>query len=722
MAADKPVTGVEGVAPPRDDSSVLEVQGRIIPNPFQQLENPRSPRSAAWIAAQEARYQQSLIQGSPQEEEFRLTQAQFGEQPQKGVPIKLGANYLFYYRGEGEAHPRVMVSDTPDGAGRTLVDPLKIDPTGNTGVAAYPSPDGKYVACRLRRNDIWESEVQVFDVETGKPLDEKFNAAGTIVWDKDSKGFAYNFRPEPSKSGRVNYAHHQLGQDCAQDPPHYDAVTQEGAAGPHPTYGFHNNHVSYDGPQEFVYWGMGVGTRDLKPGISMKAPGDDYFRVLVEPGTADVSPIADNGDGRIIAWTTEGAEKGRVVLIDPSKPEPAQWQTVIPEGEDALQHAFVHDGRIYGVYLHDSADKLSAFSMTGQHIADVDTGHARLSFAHGQHTGMSFGANCPAQSGELLFSAETYTGTPQAMAYDPKTNHVRRLDGAGGMQLEGCVVETLWAQSHDGTEVPMTVIRREDVKLDGTAALKITGYGGTGCSQTPASDPEMLDFVKAGGIHVVTHIRGGSELGREWHDGGRGGNKENCVEDFNACAKKLVELKYTSPQRMVAQGFSHGGFVVLNAMEREPALYGAVIAGCPVTDPFTRDRTVSSDEFIDPFASAQNRDIALKTSPLHNIQPGAKYPPVMVHSGENDFLLVHALKFVAALQSLCPATPSLLHIEKGYGHSTGRPPETEAVEAGQRRAFVEKAIGPIAQDDWQAGQKLGVTVQATAKPVPVVPR
>jgi prolyl oligopeptidase len=717
MAGDKLIKGwkaAQTVIAPRDGTAVIDIHGRSIPDPFRPLENKNT--SAAWVRVEEENFQESV--SAEGQAAFVQAAAGFRDEVQKGVPVKAGDNYLFYYRGKGEAQARVMVSDTPDGEGRTLIDPLAIDPSGKTGVEAYPSPDGKYVACRIRRADIWESEVRVVEVETGKTLDEKFKDAGTIVWDKDSRGFAYNYRPEPGKSGRVTYGHHVLGQDCAADKPYYDATTREGPTA-QPGYGFHYNHMAYDGPQEWVYWGMAVGTRDLKPGISMKSPGDDYFRVLVEPGTADVSPVGDNGSGKIIAWTTEGAEKGRVVLIDPANPAPGNWQTLIPAQDDALQHAFVHGGRIYGVYMHDSADRLSVFSKQGEHITDVDTGHARLIFGHAQNAGLALGGNLPAQGGELLFRAETYTGTPRVMAYNPDANAVRPLDpGMAGLQLDGCIVETIHATSPDGTKVPITVIRREGVQLDGSAALKITGYGGTGCSQGPGSDPEVIDFVKSGGIYAVAHIRGGSELGKAWHDGGRGENKENCIEDFNACVRHLVDQRYTSPQRLVAQGFSHGGFVVLGAMEREPALYGAVIAGCPLTDQLLRDRTVSSDEFADPYASPRNLDIALKTSPLHNITPGAKYPPVLVHTAENDFLYAHSLKFVAALRALCPDVKALLHVEKGYGHSMDRPPEIEADEGAKRRAFVEQAIGPIGQDAWQATQKPATAGKVTAKAKP----
>jgi prolyl oligopeptidase len=202
---------------------------------------------------------------------------------------------------------------------------------------------------------------------------------------------------------------------------------------------------------------------------------------------------------------------------------------------------------------------------------------------------------------------------------------------------------------------------------------------------------------------VQANVRGGGEFGQPWHGGGRGRNKGNSFDDFNACAEFLIDNNYTSAGRIVSEGHSNGGLLVLGAMQRRPDLYGAVMSGAPVADMTSENYRVTATEYGDPFKDKDDFLAIKKIAPLLNVKPGEKLPPVLVHTGLKDCLLIRgALKLVATLQHANPDNTVLLHVEKDYGHALNRPADIAINEIIARKSFIERSIGPISQKDYAA--------------------
>lgn len=275
------------------------------------------------------------------------------------------------------------------------------------------------------------------------------------------------------------------------------------------------------------------------------------------------------------------------------------------------------------------------------------------------------------------------------------------------LTLDNAKVERIYATSKDGTPVPMFVIIPKDVVLDGTAAVKLYGYGGFSIPISPTYTFSRAAWVSAGGIYVIANLRGGGEFGRDWAEAGKKANKQKVFEDFIACANHLAQEGYADPSRIVSEGVSNGGLTVLAAMLQSPDSFGAVIAHVPVTDILRFMDDMGSygaawvSDYGDPKKYANDFRNAIAYSPLHNVKKDGKYPPLAVFTGYDDDRVqpsLHSFKYFATHQAVShPDNIAFLCVKKNAGHGAGD--STKKIIAGEvdGLAFVERTIGPIDQ-------------------------
>jgi prolyl oligopeptidase len=308
----------------------------------------------------------------------------------------------------------------------------------------------------------------------------------------------------------------------------------------------------------------------------------------------------------------------------------------------------------------------------------------------------------------FLLKISSFTTPGDTYSYDIATNQLSLVKkNECKYDLDGCIVERIAAVSKDGTNIPMTVIRNPETLLDGSAALKLYGYGASNNSLGPGFSFSVLDWVKKGGIYVQANIRGGGEFGADWYDQGRMLNKKNVFDDFIACAEELIDKNYTSSKRLVIEGGSAGGLLTMTCMVMRPELFGAVVSAVPVTDVVRLHKTRGGQaipEYGDP-ANKADFEAIIAYSPYHNVKPGTKFPPHVLKTGDHDTRVppFHAFKMAALLQALsAPGTVSLLRVDKDAGHGGGKPTMKVIEELAQTSAFIESAIGPLNQADYKA--------------------
>jgi len=253
--------------------------------------------------------------------------------------------------------------------------------------------------------------------------------------------------------------------------------------------------------------------------------------------------------------------------------------------------------------------------------------------------------------------------------------------------------------SKDGTKIPMFITHRKGLERNGQNPTYLTGYGGFNISITPQFSPATILWLEMGGVHAVANLRGGGEYGKEWHDAGRLQNKQNVFDDFIAAAEYLIRERYTSTLRLAIAGGSNGGLLVGAVLNQRPDLFGAALPIVGVMDMLRFHLFTIGWAWKSDYASSETKDgfeTLIRYSPLHNIRPGTRYPPVLITTADHDDRVVpaHSFKYAAALQ---PAqggeAPVLIRIEVRAGHGAGKPTSKIIEEAADRYAFLVKALG-----------------------------
>jgi len=235
--------------------------------------------------------------------------------------------------------------------------------------------------------------------------------------------------------------------------------------------------------------------------------------------------------------------------------------------------------------------------------------------------------------------------------------------------------------SKDSTRVPAFVIHRKDMKLDSANPVLLTAYGGFNIGIEPHYYGFFAPFLNRGGVIVEAGIRGGNEYGETWHRKGMLANKQNCFDDFNACAEWLIKEKYTSPSKLIAIGGSNGGLLMGAIATQRPDLYKAIVCEVPLLDMLRYQKFLIARYWIPEYGTSDNdADFRwlLRYSPYQNIRVGVNVPTMVVTAGANDSRVdpMNAKKFVAALQNnIGQVSPIILHMDYNSGHGSGQSTE-----------------------------------------------
>jgi prolyl oligopeptidase len=253
--------------------------------------------------------------------------------------------------------------------------------------------------------------------------------------------------------------------------------------------------------------------------------------------------------------------------------------------------------------------------------------------------------------------------------------------------------------SRDGTPINVWLMHRRGLPQDGTAPVLLNGYGGFSVGMRPGFSAGLVAFLERGGVFAQAGIRGGDEYGATWHDAGKLDKKQNTFDDFHAAAEFLGREGYARPGKLAIQGGSNGGLLVAACMLQRPELYGAVVCRVPVTDMLRYHRFGTGRFWTVEYGNAEASAAQFKTliaySPLHNVVEAAKYPPIIITTGDGDDRVVpaHSLKFAAALVHANPSNRVLLRYDVKAGHGAGKPLAKALDESADVYAFVLQTLG-----------------------------
>jgi prolyl oligopeptidase len=680
---------------PRGDV-VDDYFGHPIADPYRWLEDLDSAETKAWVSA-ENQLTRSTLDAIPFRAAVAERLAQLWSYERWGAPVHRGDRYFYEYNDGTWDQNKLFTSPTLDAEPRPLIDPNTLSADGTVSVAAWSvSDDGRYVAYGVAdAGSDWQTW-RVRDAGTGADLaDElrwvKFSGAS---WTPDHKGFFYARFPEPVSTNAMEERlanqslwYHKVGTPQSADTLIYERLDQ-------PDWGF-DGSVTHDGKRlvititegteekNRVYW---VPLSELKLAQTGGVAGGKV-RQLFDAFDATYAWVGEKGDKAYI-YTDKDAPQYRLVAVDLKNP--GALTPVLREGGGTLTAVSHVGGRFVAQYLDHAQSVVRVFDDQGALVSTVPL--------PGVGTAGGFGG--APEDTEVFYSFSGFTTPGSVYRYDTKRGE-SSLWRAPHVDFDPSVYTTEQVEytSKDGTRVPMFIVHRNDAPRDGSNPTLLYGYGGFNIPLTPSFSVANLMWLEMGGIYAVANLRGGGELGREWHEAGTKCEKQNVFDDFIAAGEHLIAEKWTSTPKLGIHGRSNGGLLVGAAVTQRPDLWGAAIPGVGVHDMLRYQRFTIGWAWAGDYGTSADSEQMFQClaaySPVHNTRAGTAYPPTMVTTGDHDDRVVpgHSYKFAASLQhDQAGPAPVLIRIETRAGHGAGTPVSMLVEEVADRWSFLAWAL------------------------------
>jgi len=702
LAATQVARAMDSSAPPTPERPVTDTyHGVAVVDPYRWLEDGEAPAVLAWEHAQNERTRAYLdglaVRGTLHRS---LSDAAAHTSPSYHDLTLAGGRLFSLTREPPRQQPMVTIMP-PSGdprAGHVVVDPNALDPTGQTAIDWYvPSPDGRLVAVSLSRNGSEDGTVHVFRTADGRQTADVIarvqypTAGGSLAWTADSSGFWYTRypgaeRPAADRHFFQQLYYHQLGDNPAGDRyvlgRDFPRIAE----------------IALDNTQNPGFVLVSVANGD----------GGQFEHFVIAPGgrITQVTRFADQvvagsigADGMLYLVSHRNAPRGKVLALPLSDLDLAHAKTLIGQGEGAIQGGGEFGGipvvvTRRALYLRELVGGPSRIAIYGH------DGSPRGSIALPPISAVD--ALTPGRPGHLLYGVQTYLTPPRVLDYDEATGRSAptAMVETSPVSFGDAEVRRIFAVSKDGTRVPVNVICKRDVKLDGRNPTLLYGYGGYGLSMTPrfAGEPVRL-WLDAGGVWAIANLRGGGEYGEDWHRDGALTHKQHVFDDMIASARTLIHDRYTAPAHLAIMGESNGGLLMGATLTQAPQLFRAVVSRVGIYD-MTRieldpNGAFNTTEFGTVKDPAQFRAM-LAYSPYQHVRDGVRYPAIYMQTGTHDGRVnpAQSRKMIARLQhATASGRPVYLAISDKAGHGIGSSLSVRIDGEADQMAFLFDQLG-----------------------------
>ncbi len=663
--------------------------GTKVHDPYRWMEDVDSAEVKTWVDEENTLTENwlSLVQGRKVMHARLMELTNFERYT---PPVRKGTRY-FYSHNEGLQNQNVIYwQEGLNGEPKILLDPNTMSTDGTVAVSGLNiTDDGKLAAYSIADAGSDWVKWHVREVATGKDLPDlvewsKFSSAS---WMKDSSGFFYEGYDKPAADAMktANYYHkvffHKLGTPQSEDKLIFDRPDdKELAVGA---------SVTDDGRYLILYQSKGSSPNNELAIKDLEHPEKPVVQIATV-ADALYSPI-DNDGTTFWLRTTKDAPNGKVVMLNLDHPEREHWKLVIPESKNKLDDVTMVNDTLIANYLADAQSMVELHTRDGRLIE-------RLALPA---IGTAAGFSGRRTDTETFFQFTNFTTPPTIYRLDMKTKK-EAVYRQPKLKFDPNEYETkqVFYTSKDGTRVPMFLSYKKGLKLDGTNPTMLYGYGGFDISLAPDFAASRVLWMEMGGIYAQPSLRGGGEYGEAWHEAGTKLKKQNVFDDFIAAAEWLIANKYTSTPKLAISGGSNGGLLVGACEIQRPELFGAALPSVGVMDMLRFDKfTIGwawKTDYGAPSENAEEFAAIYKYSPLHNIKPGATYPPTLITTADHDDRVfpAHSFKFAAAMQAAQSGpNPVLIRVETRAGHGGGMPLSKRVDLAVDQFAFLVKELG-----------------------------
>jgi prolyl oligopeptidase len=660
---------------------------------YRWLEDWKDPAVKAWSEAENT-FARGVLDALPQRAAIHTRIEQLMSESSaswSGLVARKGVFFALENRPPKQHPALVVLTSLADlKSERVLVDP-NTDASGSTAIGWFvAAPDGKKVAVSLSKGGGERGDIHVVDVATGKeakdlvPQSDGAGNGNCLAWKGDGSGFFYTHKAREAdalKDGDHQRLYfHKLG-----DPIEKDALA-----------------VGKDSPA-IAQWEVSLGG-DGKTVLARMEYGDggEYDQwllgasgkwTLVAPKAAGVKQMDVGPDGALYLLSVNGAPRGKLLRTSAIAPSLDKAEAVLSEDDAVIETFLPLKSHIYVTEVAGGPSRLRSIPLTkGKPGAAVTVATLPVS---------NVAELAPLGGDDAAFVNVSFTEPPAWYRVNGKDGSVAKtaLVSTSPADYKGVEVVREECTSKDGTKVPLTVLRPKSAPMDGTAPALLTGYGGFGISSSPRFRPATLAWLEQGGVFAVANLRGGGELGEDWHTGGNLTNKQNVFDDFYACAQHLADAKYTTPERLAIQGGSNGGLLMGAELTQHPEAFKAVVSHVGIYDMLRVELDPNGKFNVTEYGSVTDPkqfDALYAYSPYHHVKDGVAYPAVLFMTGANDPRVspYHSRKMTARLQEATTSSaPILLRTSANTGHGIGSPLAAQVDETTDAFAFLFQQLG-----------------------------
>lgn len=643
-----------------------QYHGFSVADPYRWLEDDNSADTKSWVKAQnEVSF--GYLEKLPLRETFKKRIEVLSNYEKLSAPTRRG-EWFYFYKNSGLQNQSVLyrqkgLTGTPE----EVLDPNKLSSDATTRLSVFSlNKEGRYACIGLSKGGSDWQTYTVRDMETGKDLADEIQwvKVSGVAW--KGNGFYYSRYPAPAAGKELstkNENHqvwfHTVGTSQAQD----RLVYEDKRNGQR----FHTVSTSDD--EKFAYLTISDRGKGLDGNalwfIRTDVVGDVFRPIIAEPSQFHYSVVDNEGD-RLILQTNDGAPNQKLVEVNLAKPEKSNWKPLIPERAEPLQFASTAGNRLYLTYSKDVTSRTLIYNYIG-----VALGSVRL-----PGLGNVSGFQGEKEDTFAFFTYSSFNFPPTVYKYEiaQNTSKVFQKPKLAFKPEDFQVIQKFYT-SKDGTRIPMFIVSKKGMVLNGKNPTILHGYGGFNISSTPSFTASLMAWLEKGGVYVLANLRGGSEYGEKWHEAGMKLNKQNVFDDFIYAAKYLIRQKYTSAAYLAASGRSNGGLLVGAAINQHPELFGVALPGVGVMDMLRFQKFTIGWNWIADYGSSDNAEefkILYSYSPLHNIQAKA-YPATLITTADHDDRVVpaHSFKYAATLQEKNKGKkPTIIRIDTNSGHGS----------------------------------------------------
>lgn len=661
----------------KKDATVDTLFGTPVPDPYRWLENDTTKETAAWVTSQN-----DVTFGYLKNISFRdairkrLDEVQNYERLL--APHREGEYYYFSKNSGLQNHNVQYRKKGENGAEEVFLDPNTFSKDGTTALAGMSfSKDGSLIACLIQTGGSDWRKAVVMKTEDKSVIgdtlrDLKFTG---ISW-KGNEGFYYGSYDKPkgselsAKTQFHKIYYHKLGTPQTND-----------------QFIFGGEKT----PRRYTNAGLTEDERFLVISAATSTTGNElYIQDLKDPKGKLITVVGnfehnhnlvENDGNTLIIKTDLNAPNNRIVTVDFSKPTAENWKDIVPETENSMQGVSTGGKKMFVNYLKDASTFIKQFDYKGKPERDIEL--------PGIGSAGGFGGRVDEK--EVYYSFTSFT-TPTSIYKFDIGSGTSTLYAQPKVDFKPADYETkqVFYTSKDGTKIPMFIVYKKGLELNGKNPTWLYAYGGFSISLTPAFSASRVVWLENGGVFAQPNLRGGGEYGEKWHDAGRLMNKQNVFDDFIAAGEYLISEKYTSSNYLAVVGGSNGGLLVGATMTQRPELMKVALPAVGVMDMLRYHKFTAGAGWAYDYGTADDSkemfEYIKKYSPLNALKPGTSYPATLITTADHDDRVVpsHSFKFAATLQEdNTGSNPTLIRIDTKSGHGSSNLSKALDVTADQ---------------------------------------